>query len=82
MKSRKTRRQRQNHPNGIGYSDDRQESAEKGSRGQDGLEVGALYASEKYSNVSPVYHIFKENIISMVFEPMPISFYFVDICLS
>jgi hypothetical protein len=39
-----------------------------------GFEVGALYASEKYSDLSPVYHIFKENLILIVFEPMPIKF--------
>jgi hypothetical protein len=50
-----------NHPNGIVYSDDKQESAEKESRSQYELEVGALYAAEKYSNISAVYHVFKEN---------------------
>jgi hypothetical protein len=52
---------RQNHPNSINYSDDRQESAENESQDQEELEVNALCASKKYSNMSPVYHIFKKT---------------------
>jgi hypothetical protein len=46
---------------------------------QEELEVGALYASEKYSKISPVCHIFKEDLIPIVFEPVPANFYFVEI---
>jgi hypothetical protein len=45
---------------------------------QEEVEVGALDVSEKYSNISPVYHIFKVNLIPIIFEPMPIEFYFVE----
>jgi hypothetical protein len=34
----------------------------KGNRGQEELEVGALCASEEYSDISPAYHIFKANL--------------------
>jgi hypothetical protein len=47
------------------------------SQGEEKLEVGTLYASEKYSNISSIYHIFKENLIPIVFQSMPIRFYFV-----
>jgi hypothetical protein len=48
------------------------------NRDQEELEVGVFDALEKYSNNSPVYHIFKENLTPGVFEPMSIKFYFVE----
>jgi hypothetical protein len=33
----------------------------KETQGQEELEDGTLYKSEKYSNISPVYHLFKKN---------------------
>jgi hypothetical protein len=68
--------QRQNHPNGIGYSDNTQESAKIKEPGQEELEGGPLYALEKYSNIPSIYHIFKENLVPIVFKPVPIKFYF------
>jgi hypothetical protein len=44
----------------------------KQGRGREELEVDALYVSEKYSNISPVCHIFNKNLIPIVFEPAPI----------
>jgi hypothetical protein len=54
----------------------------KESRGEEELKAGTLYASEKYSNISPVYHIFKKHFIPIVFEPMPVKFYFVETSVS
>jgi hypothetical protein len=46
------------------------------SRSKGKLEVDALYASEKYLNISSVYYMFKENLISIVWEPTPIKLCF------
>jgi hypothetical protein len=35
-----------------------------------------------YSNISPIYQIFKENLIPIVFEPMQIKSYFVETSVS
>jgi hypothetical protein len=50
----------------------------KESQGQEEFEAGAPDASEKYSNISLVEHIFKQNLIPIVFEPMPVKFYIVE----
>jgi hypothetical protein len=48
------------------------------TRGQESLEVGANYASKTDSDISPVYRLFKGNLIPIVFKPIPIKFYFVE----
>jgi hypothetical protein len=77
MKLRKRKSKRHNHPNDIGYSEDRQESAEKRAGAKKNSKL-ALLMHQKSIQIFHQFTIYSKNLIPIIFEPMAIKFYFVE----